>query len=106
VLVVGNWFDPTSRYQGAVLLSRLLPRSRLLTLEGWGPTSVVLPSSCIAGHVNRYLLTTRVPPPGTVCQPDLVPFAQPATHPASRPSDHAMADPSRFPRVTSGWRSA
>jgi hypothetical protein len=27
--------------------------------------------------VNSYLLTTRVPPRGTVCQPDVVPFAQP-----------------------------
>jgi len=28
--------------------------------------------------VSGYLLTTRVPPRGTVCQPDVVPFAQPA----------------------------
>jgi hypothetical protein len=28
--------------------------------------------------VNTYLLTTRVPPKGTVCQPDVVPFAEPA----------------------------
>ena len=28
--------------------------------------------------MNRYLLSSQPPPPGTVCQPDLVPFAQPA----------------------------
>jgi pimeloyl-ACP methyl ester carboxylesterase len=99
VLIVGNRFDPASRYQGAVTLSRLLPRSRLLTLDGWGHTSVVLPSSCIAGHVNRYLLTTRVPPPGTVCPPDLVPFAQPASRTASGRLGRVMVDPP-MPRRT------
>jgi hypothetical protein len=35
-------------------------------------------SSCVDAHVNAYLLTTRVPAKGTVCRPDVVPFAQPA----------------------------
>jgi pimeloyl-ACP methyl ester carboxylesterase len=39
VLVVGNRFDPAAPYRGAVALARLLPRSRLLTLDGWGHTS-------------------------------------------------------------------
>jgi pimeloyl-ACP methyl ester carboxylesterase len=83
VLIVGNRFDPASPYQGAVTLARLLPRSRLLTLDGWGHTSEGK-SSCIDAHTNRYLLTTRVPPRDTVCQPDVVPFATPA--PAQRPN--------------------
>jgi pimeloyl-ACP methyl ester carboxylesterase len=77
VLVVGNRFDPATRYQGAVTLANLLPRSRLLTLDGWGHTSLFA-SACIDAHVNAYLLTAQVPPRGTVCQPDMVPFAQPA----------------------------
>jgi hypothetical protein len=28
--------------------------------------------------VSRYLLTSRVPPKGTVCEPDVVPFAEAA----------------------------
>jgi hypothetical protein len=28
--------------------------------------------------VNRYLLTSRVPAKGTVCEPDVVPFAEAA----------------------------
>jgi pimeloyl-ACP methyl ester carboxylesterase len=76
VLVVGNLFDPATPYHGAVTVDRLLPRSRLLTLAGWGHTSLFA-SACIDGYVNSYLLTTRVPPRGTVCQPDVVPFAQP-----------------------------
>ena len=78
VLVVGNLFDPATPYHGAVTVARLLPRSRLLTLAGWGHTSLFA-SSCIDSYVNTYLLSSRVPPKGTVCQPDVVPFAEAAT---------------------------
>ena len=77
VLVVGNLFDPATPYHGAVTVDRLLPRSRLLTLAGWGHTSLFV-SSCVDAYVSRYLLTTRVPPKGTVCEPDVVPFAEAA----------------------------
>jgi pimeloyl-ACP methyl ester carboxylesterase len=77
VLVVNPRFDPATPYHGAQTLDRLLPRSRLLTLAGWGHTTL-FSSACIDAHVSRYLLTTRVPPGGTVCRPDVVPFAQPA----------------------------
>jgi pimeloyl-ACP methyl ester carboxylesterase len=77
VLVVNPRFDPATPIHGAVTLDRLLPRSRLLTLDGWGHTTL-LSSACIDDHVSHYLLTTQVPPRGTVCQPDVVPFAQPA----------------------------
>jgi pimeloyl-ACP methyl ester carboxylesterase len=77
VLVVGNLFDPATPYHGAVTVDRLLPRSRLLTLAGWGHTSLFV-SSCVDAYVSTYFLTTRMPPKGTVCEPDLVPFAQPA----------------------------
>jgi TAP-like protein len=36
VLVVGNPFDPATPCHGMVTVDRLLPRSRLLTLAGWG----------------------------------------------------------------------
>jgi hypothetical protein len=77
VLVVGNRFDPATPYHGAVTVDRLLPRSRLLTLAGWGHTSLFV-SACIDAHVSTYLLTKRVPPKGAVCEPDVVPFAEPA----------------------------
>jgi len=76
VLVIGNKYDPATRYQGAVTLSRLLPKSRLLTLEGWGHTSLFL-SSCIDQNVNRYLLVPWLPSSDASCKPDVVPFAQP-----------------------------
>jgi TAP-like protein len=77
VLVIGNRFDPATPYHGAVTVDRLLPRSRLLTLAGWGHTSLFV-SSCVDAYVSTYLLSSRVPPKGTVCAPDVVPFAQPA----------------------------
>lgn len=80
VLVIGNRYDPATRYQGAVTVAHLLPRSRLLTLAGWGHTSL-FKSACIDAHLNSYLLTTQVPPRGTVCPADTVPFAAPAATP-------------------------
>ncbi len=82
VLVVGNKYDPATRYRGAATLRRLLPKSRLLTLEGWGHTSLFL-SSCIDKKVNRYLLVPWLPSSDATCQPDVVPFAQSQSAPES-----------------------
>jgi hypothetical protein len=87
VLVVGNRYDPATRYEGAVTTSQLLPSSRLLTLDGWGHTSL-FQSACIDADVAHYLLTKVPPPEGTVCRPNAVPFAQPA---AATPSAAARA---------------
>jgi pimeloyl-ACP methyl ester carboxylesterase len=76
VLVVGNSYDPATPYQGAVKLHRLLPKSRLITLEGWGHTSV-FKSACVRREISGYLLQPYVPAPDATCQPDVVPFAQP-----------------------------
>jgi pimeloyl-ACP methyl ester carboxylesterase len=90
VLIVGNLFDPATPYHGAVTVDRLLPRSRLLTLAGWGHTSLFA-SACIDRHVNTYLLTSRVPARGTVCRPDVVPFAQPPAAQAQRAAGASKA---------------
>jgi pimeloyl-ACP methyl ester carboxylesterase len=75
VLVVGNYFDPATRYQGAVAASRLLPNSRLLSYAGWGHGAYFVAGNyCVDSHVTRYLLTGRVPAAGTVCQPEGSPF--------------------------------
>jgi pimeloyl-ACP methyl ester carboxylesterase len=73
VLVIGNLFDPATRYQGAVTASNLLPNSRLLTVHGWGHTSLFL-SQCADGVQTRYLVDLTLPPVGTVCEQDHVPF--------------------------------
>jgi pimeloyl-ACP methyl ester carboxylesterase len=74
VLVVGNQFDPATPYAGAQTVAAALPGARLLTLHAWGHTSGFL-SSCADERIARYLLDGIVPPVGTVCEQDEVPFA-------------------------------
>jgi pimeloyl-ACP methyl ester carboxylesterase len=75
VLVVGNRYDPATRYQGAVTVSRLLPNSRLLTYEGWGHTAYLgAGSSCTDAAVSGYLLTGALPAVGTRCPVEFDPF--------------------------------
>ena len=73
LLLVGNRFDPATRYEGAQLVHDLMPGSSLLTVEGWGHTSTFL-SLCADQVVSRYLLTGATPPDGTTCAQDVGPF--------------------------------
>jgi len=57
-----------------VTVANLLPNSALLTLHGWGHTSLFL-SRCIDDAVTRYLVDRAVPARGTVCEQDHVPFS-------------------------------
>jgi pimeloyl-ACP methyl ester carboxylesterase len=74
VLVVGTRFDPATRYEGAQRVDQLLPRARLLTVQGWGHTSLGL-SRCADNAIARYLLTGGLPKAGAICRQDSVPFA-------------------------------
>jgi pimeloyl-ACP methyl ester carboxylesterase len=73
VLVIGNLFDPATRYQSAVALSHELARGRLLTLDGFGHTSF-FKSACVERFETSYLVSGQLPPAGTHCQPDQLPF--------------------------------
>jgi hypothetical protein len=55
-------------------MSRLLGRARLLTVDGFGHTEMLNPSTCAGNYQNRYLLTGALPPAGTVCPQDGQPF--------------------------------
>ena len=74
VLVVGNRFDPATRYEGALTVDALLPNSRLLTVEGWGHTSLFLSSVRRCRTDAPYLVNLTLPAPGTVPEQDHVPF--------------------------------
>jgi pimeloyl-ACP methyl ester carboxylesterase len=78
ILVVGTRSDPATRYEDAVSTEKLLRRARLLTVEGWGHTSLFI-SSCADRHVSHYLLTGDVPPKHVRCTVDVVPFAEGAS---------------------------
>jgi pimeloyl-ACP methyl ester carboxylesterase len=74
VLVIGNTLDPSTPYEGAVAMADELGRARLLTVDGYGHTAFLNPSTCAANHESRYLVEGTLPPPGTVCQQDRQPF--------------------------------
>ena len=73
VLVVGNFFDPATRYEGAQTVEGLLPNSRLLSLNAWGHVSLFF-SQCADQAVAQYLLDGTLPAEGTVCHQDFIPF--------------------------------
>jgi hypothetical protein len=54
VLVVGNLYDPATRYQNAVINNELLQNSILLTVDTPGHTSLYL-NECANAHVSEYL---------------------------------------------------
>ena len=66
--MVGTTFDPATRYEGSVTVSNLMPNSSLLTVHGWGHTSLLL-SECGDQAIAAYLLTGATPPVGMVCGP-------------------------------------
>jgi pimeloyl-ACP methyl ester carboxylesterase len=67
VLVIGNYHDPATPYQGAVDLAKTMGDAELLSWNGEGHTSYLEGSSCIDDYVNAYLISTTLPPPDTTC---------------------------------------
>jgi pimeloyl-ACP methyl ester carboxylesterase len=73
VLVVGNFFDPSTDYNGAVASNKLLSNSRLLSYAGWGHVAFGR-SACVTQATARYLTSGELPPQGTVCPANPNPF--------------------------------
>jgi pimeloyl-ACP methyl ester carboxylesterase len=73
VLVVGNYFDGVTDYNGAVASSKLLSNSRLLSYAGWGHTAFGR-SECATNFMIDYLRDGSLPPEGTVCPANPNPF--------------------------------
>jgi hypothetical protein len=79
VLVVGNYYDPSTPYEGAVTASRLLKNARLLSYAGWGHKAyLTVDNACIDDAVTRYLVANTLPARGTVCRPQGSPFDAPS----------------------------
>lgn len=77
ILVIGNTGDPVTPYGSAVAISRDLARARLLTVDGFGHTEFLNPSTCATNYEISYLETGGLPQAGTVCQQDAAPFPAP-----------------------------
>ncbi|HYY23024.1 MAG TPA: alpha/beta hydrolase, partial [Thermoleophilaceae bacterium] len=74
VLVIGNTYDPNTPYRGARAMTRQLSRARLLTVDGYGHTELLNPSTCANRYASRYLIDRVLPPKGTRCKQDQAPF--------------------------------
>lgn len=104
VLVVGNQFDPATRYEGAVVVHDLLPNSALLTVHGWGHTSLFL-SACADGAIARYIVDAKKPAV-EACEQDVKPFAvTPAARTAERQRTQALSSARGALPVRSRWDS-
>ncbi len=104
VLVTGPLYDPATRYEGAVTVANLLPNSRLLTVAGWGHTTLFM-SQCADQAIAAYLLDGTLPPEGTVCQQDLVPFTFPAAAAAGSSAMTGRMQVNPFLVADAVWRS-
>ncbi|WP_285594346.1 alpha/beta hydrolase [Actinomycetospora sp. NBRC 106378] len=77
-LVINSRDDPETPLSNARATAGQLSGARLLVVDGFGHTTLDLPSRCATDTAAAYLLDpTRLPPEGTVCPPDPggVPFA-------------------------------
>jgi pimeloyl-ACP methyl ester carboxylesterase len=98
VLVVGNYFDPATPYDGAVAASKLLPNSRLLSYAGWGHTAYLSAGNyCVDSNVTRYLVTGQLPAAGLVCQPAGSPFGPTAAATAAAAPTGTTVDAAAVP---------
>ena len=75
MLVIGNTYDPSTAYRGAVAMARDLARARLLTVNGYGHTELLNPSACAHSYESRYFIRGTLPPRGTRCRQDRPPFS-------------------------------
>jgi pimeloyl-ACP methyl ester carboxylesterase len=74
ILVIGNTFDPSTAYASSIIMAKLLARARLLTVDGYGHTVLLNPSACASQFESDYFIEGTLPPQGTVCQQDKLPF--------------------------------
>ena len=76
VLVVGNIFDPATAYPSSVRMSQELAQARLLTVNGFGHTELLNPSTCAQEFIADYMITGKLPPEGATCNQDKPPFSE------------------------------
>jgi hypothetical protein len=67
ILLVNALYDPSTSYAWAVGLAEQMPTGVLVTRDGDGHTSYLLPgTSQTRDAIDQYLLTGDTPPPGTI----------------------------------------
>jgi pimeloyl-ACP methyl ester carboxylesterase len=76
VLVLGTRHDPATPYRNTRPYASLFPRATVVTLNGWGHTTLGQ-SRCTDAQVTDYLLEPRRHRADAVCATDVVPFTTP-----------------------------
>jgi pimeloyl-ACP methyl ester carboxylesterase len=74
ILLIGTRFDPNTPLASARRAQRRLGNAVLLTHDGYGHLSRRDPSACVMRATGSYLVDLTVPPRGTVCPSDHLPF--------------------------------
>ncbi|MDQ1292422.1 MAG: hypothetical protein QG608_300 [Actinomycetota bacterium] len=75
VLIVGNYWDPTTPYTTVRSTADRMPNARLLPNDGWGRTTFHT-SLCATEAVTAYLLKQTPPAEGLTCADDKQPFTE------------------------------
>ncbi|MFJ7591670.1 alpha/beta hydrolase [Streptomyces sp. NPDC097617] len=76
ILVIGTTYDPSTPHSDAQAMAGELADARLLTNNGYGHTALFNNNSaCINTYESRYFIDGTLPPPGTTCRPDRIPFS-------------------------------
>jgi pimeloyl-ACP methyl ester carboxylesterase len=84
VLVLGTRFDPATPYRQTRPYADLFPAARMLTLDGWGHTTIGK-SACVDAAIAAYLVAGDAPQDGSVCASDAVPFQSPQARALAAP---------------------
>ncbi|MFI9008315.1 alpha/beta hydrolase [Actinosynnema sp. NPDC053489] len=73
VVVVGNYYDPATRYDFAKRMARQLGNARLLSVDAFGHC-ILGDSAGVDTAVTDYLVNLKAPANGQVFQPNVQPF--------------------------------
>lgn len=92
ILVVNPTYDPATPHRDAEAMAGELANARLLTLNGYGHTALLNPSSCVNAYESRYFIDGTLPPSGATCQQDTSPFPAPRPRGGVAAGGGAMAD--------------
>lgn len=73
VLVIGTRYDPATPYAFTEPYAEKWPNANMLTVEGYGHTTMMTPSACADAAIEAYLID-REATDGATCTQDVAPF--------------------------------
>ena len=77
VLVFGTRHDPATPYKMTRPYSDLYPDARMVTVNGWGHTTIGK-SACADAAITKYLVSLQAPTDGSTCDQNRRPFDPPS----------------------------